>query len=54
MVHARTYYLGKKHDKICQFLVWFVRLQLEDLYIGLIVSVLLQKLQNTAAGELLP
>lgn len=47
-------YLSKKHDKICQLLVRFVRLQFEDLDIGLVVSVLLQKLfKGTSSDPLL-
>lgn len=37
-------YLSKKHDKLRQVLVRLVRLQFEDLNIGLVVSKLLQKL----------
>lgn len=44
LCHRQVSYLSQKHDQLCQLLVGFVRLQFEDLYIGLIVSVLLEKL----------
>lgn len=42
--HAQARYLSKEHNEVCQLLVRFVRLQFEDLHIGLVVSVLLLEL----------
>lgn len=39
-------YLSEEHDKFCQLLVGFVGLKLKYLYIRLVVSVLLQKLEK--------
>lgn len=39
-------YLSEEHDELSQLLVGFVGLQLEYLNIGLVVSVLLQKLKK--------
>lgn len=40
-------YLREEHDELSQLLIGFVGLQLEDLNIGLVVSVLLQKLNKS-------
>lgn len=40
-------YLREEHDELCQLLVGFVGLQLEYLNIGLVVPVLLQKLEKS-------
>lgn len=37
----RMQYLCKKHDQFCQLLIRFIRLKFENLYIGLVMSVLL-------------
>lgn len=43
-VYVFIRYLREEHDELCQLLVGLVGLQLEYLNIGLVVSVLLQKL----------
>lgn len=46
-VYVFIRYLREEHDELCQLLVGFVGLQLEYLNIGLVVSVLLQKLEKS-------
>lgn len=46
-VYVFMRYLREEHDELCQLLVGFVGLQLEYLNIGLVVSVLLQKLEKS-------
>lgn len=47
------HYLGQKHNELRELFVRFVRLQLEDLHIGLIVPELLQKLSNNNNNKMI-